>query len=150
MEILYSELFEAAGIGRRVGEAIASNEGRTQGQWQTLWTIENNSLTVPQIARRLGVTRQNTQRVASELVDAGLAEFTANPDHKTSPLLQLTPAGREALNRLNTTAEHTHSAIMQTFNEQDITNLRALLHKFVDANHKVENNSSPPIPRHAT
>ena len=66
MEELYSELFDAAGLGRRVGEQIAALEGQTQSRWQTMWTIDAaGSLTVPQIARRLGVSRQNEQRVVN-------------------------------------------------------------------------------------
>jgi DNA-binding MarR family transcriptional regulator len=40
------------------------------------------------------------QRVADDLVDAGLAEWLANPDHQRSPKLGLTAAGRATLNRI--------------------------------------------------
>src|SRR5436190_244666 len=77
-------------------------QGLTQAQWQTLWIAATGPLTVPQIARRLGVSRQNVQRVANDLAAAGMATFGQNPDHKSSPLLELTPAGRSALDRINT------------------------------------------------
>lgn len=59
--------------------------------------IRDEELTVPQAARRLGVSRQAIQRVANELVGAGLVEFRSNPDHRTSPLLALTGNGRDVL-----------------------------------------------------
>lgn len=133
MEILYSELFEAAGVGRRMGEAIAARQSQTQGRWQAMWTIEEVPLTVPQIARRLGMTRQNIQRVASELVERDLATFVPNPDHKTSQLLQLTATGRSTLDRLNSTANRWHQAILATFTADDVASLRRLLERFVAA-----------------
>ena len=45
----------------------------------------------------MGISRQAVQRVANDLVTDGLAEFTPNPDHRTSPLLALTDAGDGAL-----------------------------------------------------
>ncbi|MEW6321600.1 MAG: MarR family winged helix-turn-helix transcriptional regulator [Acidobacteriota bacterium] len=56
--------------------------------------------TVAQIARQRGVARQGIQRLADELVDAGLARFTPNPAHQRSPLLALTRAGRDVTRRL--------------------------------------------------
>ena len=49
--------------------------------------------TVPQIARRMGLTRQAVQRIANQLVEDGLAAFTDNPDHRGSPILSLTDRG---------------------------------------------------------
>ena len=54
MEALFAELFEAAGTSRRWGEILASRQGLTQAQWQTLWIAATSPLTVPQIARLLG------------------------------------------------------------------------------------------------
>ncbi len=85
MALLVADVYELAGLLRRSGEAIAAREGQTQARWQFLSVISGDALTVPQAARRLGVTRQAVQRVANELVDDGLAELVANPDHRTSP-----------------------------------------------------------------
>lgn len=90
VEALFSEVFEAASVGRRSGTEIAAIVGQTQARWQLLWTIGGGSLTVPQIGRRLGVTRQNIQRLANELAADGIVVFADNPDHRTSPLVQLT------------------------------------------------------------
>jgi DNA-binding MarR family transcriptional regulator len=49
--------------------------------------------TVPQIGRSLGHPRQLIQRAANSLVERGLLEAVANPDHKRAPLLAATPAG---------------------------------------------------------
>ncbi len=134
MEELYSELFDTAGVGRRVGEQIAALEGQTQARWQTLWTInDGTALTVSQIARRLGVSRQNEQRVVNDVVDAGLAEYRPNPDHKTSPLTRLTPRGQRVLDSINRAADKSHHAILEHFSDRQVRELRKLLRSFNEA-----------------
>jgi DNA-binding MarR family transcriptional regulator len=132
MEALYADLFEAAGLGRRIGEKIAATEGQTQARWQTLWIIDTDgALTVPQIARRLGVSRQNEQRVVNDLVTKGLAEPIDNPDHKTSPLIRLTAAGQRALEGINHAAASSNDAIEADLTPAQIRRLRELLQTFI-------------------
>jgi DNA-binding MarR family transcriptional regulator len=50
--------------------------------------------TVAQIGRSLGHPRQVIQRAAHQLIAAGLALPTDNPDHKRAPLLRATSQGR--------------------------------------------------------
>jgi DNA-binding MarR family transcriptional regulator len=97
MALLVADVYELAGLLRRSGEVAAAAQGQTQARWQLLSVICDEALTVPQAARRLGVTRQGIQRVANDLAVAGLAEFQSNPDHRTSPLLALTGNGRDVL-----------------------------------------------------
>jgi DNA-binding MarR family transcriptional regulator len=153
MEALFAELFEAAGTSRRWGEILASRQGLTQAQWQTLWIAATSPLTVPQIARRLGVSRQNVQRVANDLAAAGMATFGQNPDHKSSPLLELTPAGRSALDRINTAAAGSNQALLQQLTEPGIDQLRHLvthlsqaIHELIDAEHQA---ARTPAAEHA-
>lgn len=131
MEALYADLFEAAGLGRRIGEKIAATEGQTQARWQTMWIIDaDDALTVPQIARRLGVSRQNEQRVVNDLIDGGLAQLVANPDHKTSPLVRLTPEGNRALKGINLAATESNDAIEADLTPAKVAQLRKLLRTF--------------------
>jgi len=128
METLYSELFEAAGAARRFGEGLAARQGQTQARWQAMWIIDlEDRLTVPQIARRLGVARQSVQRVVDELAEEGLVAATLNPDHKTSPLFQLTDQGRTVLEAINRDADGAHERILEGFPIADVRALRRLL-----------------------
>ena len=131
VEHLYSELFEAASVGRQHGEGIAALVGQTQSRWQTLWTIGAAPLTVPQVARRLGVSRQHILRLANDLESEGLVEFHANPDHKTSPLLALTARGRSVLDTINTAGREANEAMLREFSAENVAQLRALLQEFV-------------------
>ncbi|GHB99248.1 hypothetical protein GCM10010397_84400 [Streptomyces spinoverrucosus] len=69
--LLVADVFEAAGALRRLGEHTAQAEGLTQARWQVLSVVSETALTVPQAARRLGVSRQNVQRVANDLASSG-------------------------------------------------------------------------------
>jgi DNA-binding MarR family transcriptional regulator len=133
VETLFAELFEAAGVGRNWGESLASREGLTQARWQTMWVAATGQLTVPQIARRLGVSRQNVQRVVNDLVAEGQATYGPNPDHKASPLVTLTNTGARSLERINAAVVRDHERLLLQFSERDVDRLRGLLGRFTTA-----------------
>jgi DNA-binding MarR family transcriptional regulator len=132
MENLYSELFQAAGAGRRIGESYAARAGQTQARWQTLWTMDVSPMTVPQVARRLGVSRQHILRLTTELVNEGLVELLPNPDHKTSPLINLTPAGHATLDAINEAARVSNAEVREKFTPTNVVQLRSLLRRFTE------------------
>lgn len=147
VEALFSELFEAAGVGRRWGEEMAGLEGQTQARWQTLWTAASGSFSVPQIARRLGVTRQSVQRLATELAEEGMVTFETNPDHKRSPIVALTTTGRDTLDRINTAADGFHQQLFRAFPPNDIASLRTLLQQFTATMKTLGANKAPATHR---
>jgi DNA-binding MarR family transcriptional regulator len=81
-------------------EALARASGQSRARWQILVTLFPGDLTVPQIARRLRVTRQSVQRIADRLSEEGLIRFVTNPDHRRSSRLTLTDHGRDLGKRL--------------------------------------------------
>ncbi len=109
--LLVADVYELAGAFRRSGERIARTLGRTQSQWQVLSAASSGSKTVPQIARRLGYSRQSVQRTADQLVTERLAVYNPNPDHKRSPYLELTDAGQRVLKHLTVAAAASHRAL---------------------------------------
>jgi DNA-binding MarR family transcriptional regulator len=72
---------------------------RSEGLGDSELTVLNSVVeadrppTVPQIGRSLGQPRQVIQRAANSLMDAGLIEAEANPDHKRAVLLRPTARG---------------------------------------------------------
>ena len=127
MQRLAADLFEVAGAMRRDGEAVARTVGQTQARWQVMWIAATGQLTVPSIARRLGTSRQNVQRIADEIVKDGLATFEPNPDHQRSPLLLLTSRGTVILDRLNETAAQRNLLLTEKLGDAGVRRLRALL-----------------------
>lgn len=90
--------FRANGLLLAAGDLIAADEGLTSARWQVLGAIAlaERPLTVPQIARRMGLTRQSVHVTVKRLVDDGLLELAANTDHRRSQLVRLTKGGRSA------------------------------------------------------
>ncbi|MEU6082982.1 MarR family winged helix-turn-helix transcriptional regulator [Streptomyces sp. NPDC047108] len=131
MALLVADIFEAAGALRRSGESLAQAEGLTQARWQVLSVASEEPVTVARAARRLGVSRQNVQRVANDLVALGRAEYTANPDHRGSPLLTLTPAGRDTLERVTDRASAMHRALGADLPDEEIAEARSFLRRLL-------------------
>jgi len=122
--LLIADVYELAGRLRQAGEEIAAGQGQTQARWQLLSVVSDTPRPVPQAARRLGVTRQAVQRVANDLVADGLADFTPNPDHRTSPLLGLTEEGRRALAGITRAAGKFNTTLAEAMGEREMTAVR--------------------------
>lgn len=96
--------FRVNGLLLAAGDLLASHEGSlTSARWQVLGAIAlaERPLTVPQIARRMGVTRQSVHATVKRLVDHGLAERASNADHRRSELIRLTDLGNAAYSALD-------------------------------------------------
>jgi DNA-binding MarR family transcriptional regulator len=87
--------FRANGLFLAAGDRLAADEGLTSARWQVLGAValEGRPLTVPQIARRMGLARQSVQASVNRLIADGLVEAATNPDHRRSPLIELTELG---------------------------------------------------------
>jgi DNA-binding MarR family transcriptional regulator len=131
--IVVADIYELAGRLREHGEAIAATVGQTQARWQVMSAASARPQTVPQIARVLGVTRQNVQRIADLLVAEGAAEYRDNPDHRVSPHLILTKGGRTALERITEAAAGYHAALTQKLSPSEVASLRRGLRRLLEA-----------------
>lgn len=87
--------FRANGLLLEAGDLLSADEGLTSARWQVLGAIalEDRPLTVPQIARRMGLTRQSVHATVQRLVREGLLELGSNQDHRRSALVGLTERG---------------------------------------------------------
>jgi DNA-binding MarR family transcriptional regulator len=87
--------FRVNGLLLAAGDLVAGEEGLTSARWQVLGAIAlaDRPLTVPQIARRMGLTRQSVHATVKHLVNDGLLAFAPNADHRRSPLVRLTEQG---------------------------------------------------------
>ncbi len=131
--IIVADIYELAGRLRDYGEAIARTVGQTQARWQVMSAAASDRpLTVPQIARVLGVTRQNVQRIADLLVAEGSAQYRDNPDHRASPHLALTSRGRAALDRLTRAARGYHARLARKLSPADAVSLQRGLRRLLE------------------
>jgi DNA-binding MarR family transcriptional regulator len=67
--------------------------------WQVLFVIGSAPLSMAQIARNLGLTRQSVRRSTNLLKERGLVDFKDNPDHMRAMLVTMTEQGRSVLER---------------------------------------------------
>ncbi len=87
--------FRANGLLTAAGDVLAAGEGLTSARWQVLGALAlaGQPLTVPQVARRMGLTRQSVHATVGRLAADGLVELVPNVDHQRSSLVHLTDAG---------------------------------------------------------
>jgi DNA-binding MarR family transcriptional regulator len=87
--------FRANGLFLDAGDLLSADEGLTSARWQVLGAIAlaERPLTVPQIARRMGLTRQSVHATVNRLARDGFLELGPNADHRRSLLVGLTERG---------------------------------------------------------
>ncbi|MBI4083443.1 MAG: MarR family transcriptional regulator [Candidatus Lambdaproteobacteria bacterium] len=94
---LYGVMVAVRRLFHRLGaaaDALHADLGVTASQHAVLEALaDDGAQTVPQIARRKGVTRQHIQVLVNSLLSAGLVQAIENPGHRRSVLIGLTAEG---------------------------------------------------------
>jgi DNA-binding MarR family transcriptional regulator len=95
---LLIETFRLNGRLIAAGDGLGADLGLTSARWQVLGaaSLSPVPLTVAQIARNIGLSRQAVLRVAKEMARDGLIAFEPNPHHRRARLVVLTDRGRAA------------------------------------------------------
>jgi len=93
-----SEVFDLVGAlyrrGLRTLEQDEADRGMSVGVRSVLVLLHRyGTMTVPQMARVMSLTRQFVQRMTNEAMDRGWAEATPNPAHQRSSLIRITAEG---------------------------------------------------------
>jgi len=133
MSELVVHVFRLDGLLTAAGDAMAAPTGQTSARWRVLAAIEDEPLTVPQVARAWWLSRQSVQRVADVLVDEGYAEYEANPGHRRSKLLRITPRGNSALQEIRRAQRAWANALGDEIGEADLRTANAILARAVEA-----------------
>jgi DNA-binding MarR family transcriptional regulator len=124
---LVADVLECAGALRRYGDALTRPLGQTEVRWAVLSVLSGGARTVPQVARRLGVTRQSVQRVANLLAAEGLIESLTNPDNARSPLFRLSDRGEEVLAAIQRAVDPWLRRVGEELSLEDLRQARAAL-----------------------
>lgn len=128
---LILEAFRLNGRLLEAGDALVADIGLTSARWQVVGAValSPQPLSVSQIARNMGLTRQGVQRLANELEKDGLVRFAPNPHHERAKLVLLTERGaaayREASARQAPWAERLAAGV----EAEDIDAARTLLER---------------------
>ncbi len=99
---LILETFRLNGEMIAAGNQLTKPHGLTSARWQVMGAIslEGRSLTVAQIARRMGLSRQGVQRIVNDLVKLDMLVLEPNLDHKRAHLVAISKKGRKALDQV--------------------------------------------------
>ena len=97
------EVFKLGGLLVNEGDQMGLEYGITSARWKILGALflAGEPQTVPQIARRMGLTRQGVQRLVDAMHKDDLLLFSKNPDHKRAKLIDLTDIGRDIFFKLD-------------------------------------------------
>ena len=85
-----------------------------------------------ELAARLGVEAPHVTRQVQRLQQAGYADRVPDPDDRRAQLIQLTPAGRAAADRIREAGINGMQAALAHWPPQDRHQLATLLHRMVD------------------
>jgi DNA-binding MarR family transcriptional regulator len=110
------------------GDLVTGAHQQTSARWRILGNIEPCPLTVSQIARLTGYTRQSIQRLADSLVDEGLATYESAIDRRTKNIC-ITEKGKEILEKLAEYENEWVARITQTLSVEELTDLAVALEK---------------------
>ncbi len=117
------ETFKLNGLLVTAGDQLAKEFGLTSARWKVLGALANGveAMTVPDIAREMGQSRQAVQRLANEMIKDELLESRPNPHHERAKLLQLTDKGKEIFSQIMDKQAPWANAIAEDINEIDLT-----------------------------
>ena len=103
--LLIAEVYELAGLSRRTSDEMAREHGQTAARWHVMSVLDEESLSVADVARRLGLAPQSVQRVVNDLKELRCVSVRPNPRDKRAPLVTLTAAGRTSHDALFAASE---------------------------------------------
>ena len=92
------DTFKLNGVLVLEGDKLVKSLELTSARWKILGALAygSNPMTVPDIARGMGQSRQAVQRISNEMVEDGLLATLPNPEHKRAKLVKLTDKGAQA------------------------------------------------------
>jgi DNA-binding MarR family transcriptional regulator len=122
---------------QRSGTRLLRDTGITNAQWQLLselFALERR-VTVSELARHMGLTRQAIQRLADDMARDGLVEFVKNPGDARAMHLLLTEVGKATYHEAQECEWQWTNAIAADFDAEQIASAVALLEAIMQKMH---------------
>ena len=91
------ELFKLNGLLVAEGDQITKEHALSSARWKILGALalSPHPMTVPQIANKMGQTRQSVQRLADAMQNDGFLDYQENPYHKRAKLVVISNKGEK-------------------------------------------------------
>jgi DNA-binding MarR family transcriptional regulator len=128
------EVFKLNGLLVIEGDQLTKDLGLSSARWKVLGALalSRSQMTVPQIARAMGQTRQSVQRLVNEMRDDGFLVFQVNPHHKRAQLIALTAKGKKIYARLEQKQMPWANAIAARTRASDLKVASSVLKKLIE------------------
>jgi DNA-binding MarR family transcriptional regulator len=128
------EVFKLGGLLTTEGDRMGQEYGVTSARWKILGALFLAGVpqTVPQIARRMGLTRQAVQRLVDAMQKDGLLLFHQNPGHKRAKLIDLTDSGKEIFFKLDEKQSIQANADSSSIPQDDLETTLSVLKQISD------------------
>ncbi|MEN8238346.1 MAG: MarR family transcriptional regulator [Actinomycetota bacterium] len=110
-----------------IAEDLAGPVGLTGAWWQVLASVLRGPMSVADISRFIGNSRQAVQRIADRLVEEGLVEFHDNPAHARAKLLAPTKRGRYAVRAIAPAHAELADRLATEFGKEKLAHLLELM-----------------------
>lgn len=130
-------------------ESMAAEGDMTAAWWQVLGGVLDQPRTLPEIGRRMGMSRQGVRRVAGLLVERGLAEYRPNPAHRRAQLLACTEAGYWAIRRITLRAHPWADRIGSQLPLDELRQINATVTHLIEVLEADRPHGSEDVPRQA-
>jgi DNA-binding MarR family transcriptional regulator len=122
---------------QKSGTRLLRDTGITNTRWQLLselFALEQR-VTVSELARHMGVSRQAIQRLADDMASDGLIEFVKNPGDARAMHLLLTEVGKVTYHEAQECEWQWTNAIAADFDAEQIASAVALLEAITQKMH---------------
>ena len=128
------ETFKLNGLLVTTGDQLIKELGITSARWKILGALSysDSAMTVPDIARAMGQTRQAVQRLVTEMIEDGLLELLNNPKHQRANLLSLTNKGQNTFSKVMEKQIPWVNSIAQDIRKEDLNTVVTTL-KYLNA-----------------
>ena len=130
----FLETFKLNGLLITTGDQLIKELGLTSARWKILGALSyrDSGMTVPDIARAMGQTRQAIQRLVNEMIKDGLLESLDNPKHQRAKMLRLTDKGQDTFSKVMAKQIPWVNSIAQDIQEEDLNSVVTTL-KYLNA-----------------
>ncbi len=132
--VLLKKLQQASGLISQKRQAAAKSLGLTGAEYAVLeHIVREGPSTVPNIARAQNVSRQHVQILSDALARKSLADFTDNPKHLRSRLLEATEDGERQFTRVAAAEGRIIQSLAESLDEKDVAKTLGVIEEICDA-----------------
>jgi DNA-binding MarR family transcriptional regulator len=110
-----------------IAEDLAGPVGLTGAWWQVLASVLREPMSVADISRFIGNSRQAVQRIADRLAEEGLVKFHDNPAHARAKLVAPTEKGRSAVRAIAPAHVELADRLASEYGKDKLAHLLALM-----------------------